>query len=36
MTGRGPWKSPPYYGRQLLEPVPDSARDALDVGCGEG
>jgi 2-polyprenyl-3-methyl-5-hydroxy-6-metoxy-1,4-benzoquinol methylase len=30
------WNHNIHYGRQLLELIPAGARDALDVGCGEG
>lgn len=30
------WNHNLHYGRQILELIPDGARDALDVGCGEG
>ena len=30
------WNHNIHYGRQLLELVPASAHDALDIGCGEG
>ena len=33
---RARWNHNIHYGRALLDAVPPGARDALDVGCGEG
>lgn len=35
-VGKDRWNHNIQYGLELLELVPDSAADALDVGCGDG